>query len=493
MPTADVVVIGHGLVGATLARCMAEAGVRVMLLEAGSPAAAVPGAHLRNLPACRTDRPHYHDLVRAHLRPASVPRPAGGGFAAGVPQMPDGLGVNTGQRARTNLPGARLTNLHGGMGTLWNCVSPRLHPQVEQWAGIPSPEWDRLYARAEQLLHVSTRMTVDSRRQEFLTRVLGAAVPAPVAAAPVAARSITATGPPQWTGPAEILNGGGSPAESRIVVRRHHAVRRLRHRGGRVVAADAVDLDTGASVQIHAGAFIVAAGAIRTPALLWSSGIGVDGGDASALGRYLCDHALSYAQVVLDPVALGDDPRRPDPDPFVMVPLHRERSTHALLMCDAYDGARIEGRIDDRLLLSLYWYTAVEPRFSNRVRFDLGGTDAIGLPQPTFEYTLDADDRDRQRAAFEELRTVGPQLGTFLPSGPPQIMSPGASMHMMGTTRMGRRADGSSVVDAYGAVWGFSNLYLGGTGLIPTATATNPTLAACALAVRTAERVATTR
>jgi choline dehydrogenase-like flavoprotein len=62
-------------------------------------------------------------------------------------------------------------------------------------------------------------------------------------------------------------------------------------------------------------------------------------------------------------------------------------------------------------------------------------------------------------------------------------------MHVIGTTRLGDADDGGSVVDGGGRVWGFENLYLGGTGLIPTASATNPTLTACALAIRTADRL----
>jgi choline dehydrogenase-like flavoprotein len=66
------------------------------------------------------------------------------------------------------------------------------------------------------------------------------------------------------------------------------------------------------------------------------------------------------------------------------------------------------------------------------------------------------------------------------------ILAAGSAGHYLGTTRMGTRDDGESVVDPGCRVWGFSNLYVGGTGLFPVATVTNPTLTACALAVRSA-------
>jgi choline dehydrogenase-like flavoprotein len=460
---AEVAIIGFGMVGAVLARELVDAGTEVLVADSGSAIATPAGTHLRNVPACRADRVYYHELVRAALRPASVPRPKTGLPGHSAPSMPDGLGVNSAQSAPRNLSAARVTNALGGMGVLWNCVAPRLHAEIEHWPGIRPDEWEPLYARAEQLLGVG--LPASGGRQDHVLAALAefGARPSPIAR-PAG----------RWTGPAEVISPAALAADL--------AVQRLVHRGGRVVAAEAVALDTGERVTIEADVFVVATGGLRTPALLWASGIHAD--DTSALGRYLSDHPITHAQVVLD-----HDAEEAGADPFVIIPIGHDRPFHALALCGDYPAERLEGRIDDRLILSLYWYSLSRQRRDNRITFTRAATDATGLPQPTFSYRTDETDREVGSAALADLVRAAERLGAFLPGSGPRVLAPGSSMHVMGTTRMGVADDGDSVTDTHGLVWGFDNLYLGGTGLIPSATATNPTLAACALAVRTAGRV----
>jgi pyranose oxidase len=94
----------------------------------------------------------------------------------------------------------------------------------------------------------------------------------------------------------------------------------------------------------------------------------------------------------------------------------------------------------------------VERRPENRIHFSSSFLEPTGQPRPIFEYSLSAAERSRHEAALAGPRGTGQLLGTFLPFSPPQKLSPGSSMHLMGTAWMSEAGDGHSVADTYGRV-----------------------------------------
>jgi choline dehydrogenase-like flavoprotein len=131
----------------------------------------------------------------------------------------------------------------------------------------------------------------------------------------------------------------------------------------------------------------------------------------------------------------------------------------------------------------------VFPRVENGVTFDDGELDYRGFPNMTIEYALSDAERAEIEDATAHLRRAGAALGTFVAE--PRLLPNGSSLHYQGTMRMGETDDGSCVADPWSRVWGYSNLLVGGNGLIPTATAVNPTLTSVAIAIRGARRLAT--
>jgi len=278
------------------------------------------------------------------------------------------------------------------------------------------------------------------------------------------------------------------------------------------------------------GKVIVAAGAIKTAQLLYNSlKEGTDHtSEYPALGCYLHEHTMAFTQVILSKEIVSGLDSEPeafnggginlpieiptyDLDPTLYIPLDADseadltdqtkRPWHCQIHKDPFSYGQIGKEIDDRLVVDLRWFGMVEPVKENKVVFDQEYEgkpllDIHGLPQPTFDfqyirpkiedtYTDPREIAARHQRMMDHMIEVANKLGAILPETPPQFLPAGSSLHTMGTVRMGKEKDGSnpSVVDPNSKVHNFSNLYLGGPGVIPSMNAVNPTLTAAALAI----------
>ncbi|BDM21317.1 MULTISPECIES: GMC oxidoreductase [Pseudomonas] len=494
----DVLIVGSGPVGATCARLLVDEGqLSVLMVDAGPQLSQRAGEHVRNLP---------EEVRLAAQVAAQGPTP----FRYPVPSMPERAGAAmTGDyrlehlvRPGTHLPNgeqwgelpaaACSTNV-GGMGAHWTCACPT-PAEGEAIEFIPAAQMQAALAKARELLQVTTAAYPDTPVSQRLRERLGSAFAEftakgrPVQRMPLACS--TDLSQRRWSGSDTIL---GEMAEEsgrpeRFEIRHNTACLQLIVRHDHVVGAQLLDRTTGTQYRVDAKTVIVAADALRTPQLLWASGIRPE-----ALGRYLNDQPQVVHAVRLDADACGINQAGADPTVGVYwVPYDQQHHPfHGQVMqmeaCPVALTDDAQANVEH--IVAMGWFCCKQDiRAQDRVRFSETEKDFLGLPAMTLDYSLTERDLEQVGAARDLLQRAGRALGQPL-GETPLMLPPGSSLHYQGTTRMGEVDDGTSVCDDRGKVWGMRNLYVAGNGVIPTPTACNPTLTSVALAVRACERI----
>jgi hypothetical protein len=366
------------------------------------------------------------------------------------------------------MPGAAVTNVRGGQGTIWTNLCPR---GDAPWDVLTAEQWDMYYGVAETYLGVQHKWFEASTRQQRIQARLGpqlAAAERRIAVLPVAAKA-DANGYLQFTAPSDIL-AGSDEATARVRVL-HGAVDTLVRQGTKVTGIIA------GGEKIAAGEIVVAAGAIGTPQLLHRSGI-----RPKALGRWLSYHPLLICQLVLDE-SLCAAPGVRDREPRLQVPPSDKAEWYSLILRDVspFQPTGRDADIDSNRLVEMQFICPVDIDERNGIRFD-------ERSHPTFELPLSSADESRMSNAEKDADTLTALLGRYRTGCTPMWM-PFGFAHMTGTTRMSAVDDGTGVTDYSGRVWGYDNLRLATNGLIPTRMAVNPTLTGVALAVRVADEI----
>jgi choline dehydrogenase-like flavoprotein len=286
-----------------------------------------------------------------------------------------------------------------------------------------------------------------------------------------------------------VLDGVGCG----FALREETLCRRLLADGARVRGVELEDLATGATEVVEATAVVVAADALRTPQLLWASGI-----RPAPLGRHLNDQpqviaaahvrsgelpavAVGNGQAV--PGALTTEAGRDNLTGVSWVPFSEpDHPFHGQVM--QLDASPIDLGVADEsgAVVGLGWFCAKDLQPDDRVEFSEAETDAYGMPAMRIQYGLTARDERNVAEAMAQQRRAAEALGGFISRGEPSLLPAGSSLHYQGTVRMGDDGGEASVCDPSSRVWRLENLYVGGNGVIPTATACNPTLTSVALA-----------
>lgn len=483
----DVLIVGSGPTGAAFARTIADdwPEARILMLEAGPQVTTPPGSHVFNIRDAASQRSAeiasqgpYRDVPYEPITLDEWTARIAGEQDGAMLRRP-GL-FTVGQPGPDGFPAAHAASNVGGMGAHWfgGCPRPALGERVPF---IASATMDAALEDAEAML----RSTSALYRGSSMTHVLGQKLgdlfdrgrPADRRVQPMPMAMVRTPEGMIKTGP-DVMLGDllGAPFE-RFELRADSICRRVLFEDGLATGVEVSDASSGATYHVKVGAVVVAADSLHTPQLLHASGI-----RPSALGHYLNEHFQVGLIAELDDV----DPTAATEGGVFWVPCVDESFPYSVTISPAVPSMLpfgTPGADPGKPCIFVSLFSASDLQFENRVGFDAAKLDWRGLPALITH--MRPSDNDMHR--IEQGKTVVAQIVEAVgrPLEGMTFMRPpyGSSLHYQGTTRMGERDDGSSVCDRDSRVWGFRNLFVAGNGVIPTVTATNPTLTSVALAI----------
>jgi len=504
----DVVIVGSGPTGTTYARVVTDARprARVLMVEAGPVAADPPGLHMSNIIdpaereraqiACQGPNQYRYELAAASGIAHNM---ASEDRERALVTRPGLFPVGGGDIHGDGFPAAQESSNVGGMGSHWFGACPR-PSDLERITFVDPEVLEDAYVTAERLLGVSNTQFLGSSFAAHVRRVLGDALNegrAPdrrVQAMPMAV-TLTPYGVHR-AGPNVILGGLLDGASPGFELRPETLCEKVIMAGGRAVGVQSRDRASGTMTAVRAGHVVVAADSLRTPQLLFASGV-----RPQALGHYLNEHPQVSIMAEVDGLGsdtghegeVGNATAMSDSTAVTVaaggvtwIPYEGEGFPfHGMLsQIDPDTVSRSARDLRERKpLISVHFFAPQEPRFDNRLEFSETETDWIGMPAMTIHHTLSTRDRAVLEHGKTEALRLSHILGHPADGEVPWLPPSGSSLHYQGTVRMGTADDGTSVCDPSCRVWGTENLYVAGNGVIPTQTACNPTLTSVALSV----------
>lgn len=491
----DVAIVGSGPTASAYARILSEEapGATIAMFEVGPTVSNPPGAHVKNI----------EDPDRRSLAQRASEGPGAGAATVNSPGA-----VKSGERrarpgtyllqdgyafpGEDGMPVAAMSSNVGGMAAHWTAACPR--PGGKERIGF-LPDLEQLLGEADRLLGVTTHAFDGAPFSDLVRERLAAAVDdgrAPafrVQPMPLAVHRRN-DGRLVWSG-SDVVMGDATRNNPQFELFDESLVTRVLVEDGAAAGVEVQDRRTGATSRVAARYVVVGADALRTPQLLWASGI-----RPAALGRYLNDQAQVVFASRLRDVTAEDAPRSvngalSEQSGVAWVPYTDEMPFHGQIM--QLDASPVPLAEDDPVvpgsIVGLGLFCAKDLQREDRVEFDDAARDSYGMPAMRIHYSLSDKDHQVLGRAKEEIVRLGRAVGEPLDEHP-FVLPPGASLHYQGTTRMGETDDGGSVCSPDSEVWDVPGLFVAGNGVIPTATACNPTLTAVALAVRGARKIA---
>ena len=489
----DAVIVGSGFGGAFTSLALTEAGLRVLLLERGQPVARDDG-----------DWDPRQILLGDRYRSPSP--------------------VHVRQYGARSYSDMWHHETVGGSSVFYGGASLRMRPSdLDRWP-FDYDDLEPHYTRAENLLDVyglagadpqdpprsapyprqSIDFTAPARRLHDAARSLGYrpfALPMALnfgdESRPLCVLCNTCDGYPcrieaKNDLTAMVLNRA---QDQGLEIRAGVIASRLLTDGDRVGELEYVDAETGEVCSVAASRFIVAAGALQTPALLLRSGFDGRSPGGYWIGRRLMRHCNA---VVTGVFRRQTNPENTFHKQLCLTDFYddmRDRlGTATGTIQDIYTPARqvIEHHAPPGLRRVAGWLSAFmqnllciaedDPRVGNVVT--LGEPDGFGVATPRVDHEYSAADYERRDYLVMRARRVLKAAGALRT----RLYEIDSFSHGVGTVGMAATPE-EGALDPQGRVWGVDNLWVTDGSAFPTSSGVNPSLTIAANALRVAPAI----
>lgn len=502
----DAIVIGSGFGGTLAAAELVGAGMRVLMLERGDW---VPrGPHNQDLTVRWSERDGY-SLETPYALEGDTRKPMGAFHCVGGPSVFYG-GVALRMREDDFLPHAEVAgDLRWPFG--YHDLEPH-YERVERLLGVQGDLAGDVTAprRRGALPPPHLELSDTSRVLWDAARRLGMnpfRLPLAIQASPGDGRPAChgcgiCDGFACGTGAKNDLASAVLPglAARGLTLRPNTVVVSLETSGARVSRVWCVDRVTGERLSFAAERVVVAAGALATPHLLLTSGLGRLNPAGEQVGRNLMRHCNGIVVGCSAPPAGREDEFRKqmgvhdfyrgDPGASDVVgrlgAIQQVRATQIALLMAPLPRALKAALIPTlERVVGFIVIAEDQPRFENRVYLDPSRTDRFGRPVARIHHRHTGRDLAARRAlsrrAAEILREAGCAFTLRVPVG--------TFSHGLGTVRMGEDP-ALFPVSPDGRFRGVDNLWITDGSVFPTSAAVNPSLTIAANARRVAARIA---
>jgi choline dehydrogenase-like flavoprotein len=276
--------------------------------------------------------------------------------------------------------------------------------------------------------------------------------------------------------------------------------------GKRAVALQIVDAETKARRRVTARLFALCAGSFNSVHILQNSATdghprGI-GGNHDVLGRYVMDHnsgafAIGVLPGFTDRISHGNKPTGSDIAPFANVGGDRRdflRTYYYQGMSGRMGWARgaVTPGIGREFMAKLTrpgpWFFETRawgetlPRLDNRITLSTL-TDRYGIPQTRIDFSWGKNEEKMMDDARRELKTMFDAAGIRILAAIDTLDTPGRAIHEMGGAVMGRAA-ATSVLNGWNQVHEVPNIIVTDGAAMASSACQNPSLTYMALTAR---------